>query len=213
MKGIILLILFLALSTSSYGQFRFGAKVSLGFNNLTNLSDDALSLPMYTFSGGLTANYTFTKIFSLQSELILNTLGKNFTKYSSYVNFYGDPIQTDETIKIRLHYLEIPLLAKFTIFGNQKVNFNVLAGAFAGYRLSAKQKIGDDAFQNVANDYTNFNAGYSLGFGLSCMKQRLFFELRGNRGLVNINASDGAKINTIQGQYTVGYFLFSGKKK
>ena len=140
-------------------------------------------------------------------------------------------------MKISMQYLEIPLLAKFTIFGNHKVNLDITTGAFVGYRLSARQQTNDNQFhwpedtrpigfggevyekitdyppQNVTADYTIFNAGYSFGFGLSIMQQCMFFEMRANRGLVNINATDGRRVNTLQLQYTVGYYLFRGKNK
>jgi len=218
MKHFYLLLIFISISTTSFAQFRFGVKIAMTQNDLffirTQGSDKSVTpFLMYSMNGGVVANYKFNNVFALQSELIFNTLGKNYSQERTYTNINGDEITMDTDVKIRLHYLEIPLCAKFTLFGNQKVNLDLLAGAFAGYTLSAKQKTDDESFQKVSGDYTTLNAGYTVGVGLSVMKQRLFFELRGNRGLVNINASDGTKINTFQMQYAVGYYLFRGDKR
>jgi hypothetical protein len=124
---------------------------------------------------------------------------------------FGDVYTNYTDVKIRLHYFEIPVLAKLTLFGNNKGHLDILAGAFAGYNISAKQKTRDASFQNTSNNYTAWNAGITFGLGFSIMKQRMFFEMRFNRGLVDINKNTTA--NTIQGMYTIGYYLFRGKKK
>jgi len=215
-KSISLFILFTFISISASAQIRLGVRTGLTFNNLlyTQTQDPDLkssSSEMVQWNAATVANYRFNTFFSLQTEFIYTILGKNYTQHTYYTDMFGDVYTNYDNIKIRLQYFEIPLLAKFTIFGNNKANLDILAGAFAGYKLSAKQKTGDESFHDKSSDYTSWNAGITLGIGFSIMQQRMFFEMRANRGLVNIN--ENTKVNTIQAMYTVGYYLFRGKKK
>lgn len=217
MKKIIsFFILFTFISISASAQIRLGVRTGLTFNNLlyTQTQDPDLkssSSEMIQWNAAAVANYRFNTFFSLQTEFIYTILGKNYTQHTYYTDMFGDVYTKYDNVKIRLQYFEIPLLAKFTFFGNSKVNLDILAGGFAGCKLSAKQKTADDAFQNVSSDYTSWNAGVTLGVGFSIMQQRMFFEMRFNRGLIDINKN--TKVNTAQGMYTVGYYLFRGKKK
>lgn len=211
MKRTILLLILIALSTAASAQLRVGARAALTFNNLLyfQTQDPDLensSTEMIQWNAAAVANYRINTYFSLQTEFIYTILGKNYTEHTYHTNMFGDVYTDYDNVKIRLQYFEIPLLAKFTIFGNNKVNLDILAGGFAGCKLSAKQKTADDTFQNVSSDYTSWNAGVTLGVGFSIMQQRMFFEMRFNRGLIDINKN--TKVNTAQGMYTVGYYLF-----
>lgn len=217
MKRTTLLLILLVLSTTVSAQLCLGSRGGLTFNNLLYIETqdpdlENSSTEMIQWNAAIVANYRFNTFFSLQTELVYTTLGKNYTKHTYHTNIFGDVYTDYDNVKIRLQYFEIPLLAKFTLFGNNKANLDILAGAFAGYNLSAKQKTGDGSFQNISNDYTSWNAGITIGLGFSIMQQRMFFEMRGNRGLVDINNTN-EKVNTTQAMYTVGYYLFRGKKK
>jgi hypothetical protein len=217
MKRIILLIPFIILTTSASAQLRLGARAGLTFNNLLDMHTQDLDLKnnsrdMIRWNAAAIANYRFNTLFSLQTEFIYTILGGNYTKHIYHTDMFGDAYTNYDNVKIRLQYFESPLLAKFTLLGNQKVNINILAGPFAGYRLAAQQKTEDASFQNASSDYTSWNAGFTIGLGFSIMKQRMFFEMRFNRGLTDVNKNN-ERINTAQAMYTVGYYLFKGKKK
>ncbi|HSY62935.1 MAG TPA: porin family protein [Cytophaga sp.] len=216
MKRCILLFALITISLTASAQIRLGIRTGLTFNDLLYIhtQDPDLksnSTEFVHFNATAVANYKITTFFSLQTEFIYTSLGKNYTQHTYHTTMFGDVYTSYENVKIRLQYLEAPLLAKLTLFGNNKVNLDILAGGFAGYNLSAKQKTGDGSFQNTSSEYTSWNAGITIGLGFSIMQQRMFFEMRANRGLVNIGKT--TKVNTIQGMYTVGYYLFRGKKK
>ncbi|MBC7450410.1 MAG: PorT family protein [Cytophagales bacterium] len=216
MKHTILLLILITISATASAQIRLGVRAGLTFNDLLYIQTQdpdlkSNSTDLIHFNAAAVANYKINTFFSLQTEFIYTTLGKDYTQHTYYTNMFGDVYTHYTDVKIRLQYFEIPLLAKFTVFGNNKANLDILAGGFAGYTLLAKQKTGDASFQNVSNDYTAWNAGVTLGLGLSIMKQRMFFEMRFNRGLVDINKN--TNVHTSQGMYTVGYYLFRGKKK
>jgi hypothetical protein len=132
-----------------------------------------------------------------------------------------------------MNYLEIPCMGKIS-FGDE-ITFDVLAGAYVGYLLSAKQSTdngklnmpGDTTYKafygpepktidypihNVRSDYTTFNSGVLVGMSVT-IHDKVTLEVRLNRGLVNINKMGSAKINTIQTQVSVGWYMFRHKKK
>ena len=216
MKRILLLLTLIILSTAASAQIRLGVRAGLTFNDLLYIQTQdpdlkSNSTELIHFNAAAVANYKINTFFSLQTEFIYTTLGKDYSQQTYHTTMFGAVYTNHTPIKIRLQYFEIPALAKFTLLGNSKVNLNILAGAFAGYNISAKQKTGDAAFQNTSSNYTAWNAGITFGLGFSIMKQRMFFEMRFNRGLVDINKN--TNVNTIQGMYTVGYYLFKDKKK
>ncbi|WP_018344168.1 porin family protein [Cytophaga aurantiaca] len=217
MKHFILLFTFITISAAASAQIRLGVRAGVTFNDLmfihTQDPDMKSSTTGFTyFNAAAVANYKINTLFSLQTEFIYTTLGKDYTQHTYQTNIVGDVYTNYTNVKIRLQYFEIPVLAKFTFFKNSKVNLNLLAGAFAGYNISAKQKNGDDSFQNISSDYTSWNSGITLGVGFSIMQKRMFFEMRANRGFVDINKTN-EKVNTFQAMYTVGYYLFREKKK
>jgi hypothetical protein len=132
-----------------------------------------------------------------------------------------------------MNYLEIPCMGKIS-FGDE-ITFDVLAGAYVGYLLSAKQSTdngklnmpGDTTYKafygpepktidypihNVRSDYTTFNSGVLVGMSVT-IHDKVTLEVRLNRGLVNINRNAAAKVNTIQAQVSVGWYMFRHKKK
>lgn len=215
MKRILLSLLLIVLSTASYAQLRVGIKAMLTSNSLhVNPDSSVAETDMIRGNAGIMANYRFSKRFSLQAELNFTTHGKNYCIDGlPHANQYGYEVTDRTLINIRLHYLELPLLAKVSLFSSQKVTFDMSAGPFIGYKLAAKQKTEGSDYQNTTSDYTRLNAGYQISFGFSVMKKRLFFEMWGSRGFVPINTADATKITTMQAGVAVGYYLCNGKKK
>ena len=225
------ILLIVCISTVTHAQLNLGLKLNWNINKFIIHNSDAnvefynngiYGLNSLTLSGGIMANYRLSKQFSLQSELIYNSINTGFGKAEHYTDNQGDLDIVGNDFQVQTHYLEIPLLAKIS-FGN-KVTFDILAGAYAGYLLSAKQSTSDGRLympqqnsidyppHNVRSDYTSFNGGIVAGLGVT-MKDRMVFEFRLNRGLVDINKSSSEKFNTLQGQFTVGYYLFRQKAK
>ncbi len=219
MKKSFLLLLSIILSISVHAQFRFGLKASMtnsGFFYPYTTNAIYTPLPKILANAGIVANYKICKWFSMQAELIYNPFSTSTKVTNDYVNFYtGGFDEENSTMKVRTQYLEIPLITKFTLFGNQKVNLDIFAGGFIARRIaSVKQHLDHNPAFNANSDYTTLNAGFTSGIGLSIMQQRMFFDIRTTRGLMNIHPdSEDFKITTVQGACTVGYYLFRGKKK
>lgn len=191
---------------------------------------------LFGLGGGTMANYKLSRRFSIQSELIYDAVNARFAKWVYYSNWNGDRDRSGNDFSVKMRYLEIPLLGKIS-FG-RKVTFDLFAGGFAGFLLRAKQSTSsgqlnlpedviyypytnapyhvqksiDYAPHDARAQYTTFNAGVLAGLGMT-IRDALVFELRIKRGLVNINKADDGKMHTIQGQFTVGYYIFRQKKK
>ncbi|WP_299247935.1 porin family protein [uncultured Cytophaga sp.] len=241
MKKIHLLFLISISSSICFGQLNVGLKLNMNVNKFafkTNSEDEYIKGPLVDFgffgiSGGALANYRLNHRLSIQSELNFNAFRTTFAKMEYYTNWEGDRTAIGNGFNVNMNYLEIPLMGKVS-FGN-KVTFDITAGAFVGYLLSAKQSTDNGRLnlpadtiyrpwqdpepkrityykQNVRSDYSSFNAGILVGLGLT-MKDRVVIELRLNRGLVNINKTRSATMNTVQAQFSVGYYIFKQKRK
>jgi hypothetical protein len=230
MKKLFLLILLLLISALSYAQLSAGLKLNWNFNRLIiktasaneNYSDPHIGIEKtLSLSGSAMAKYRLNHRFSMQSELVFDAFKTNFAKIE-YTN-QQDETATYNNFNINMNYLEIPCMAKIS-FGN-KVTFDIFSGGYVGYLLSAKQSTDDGVLSvpnqlipinypphNVRREYTSFNAGVLAGLSVT-MDNRMVFELRLNRGLVNINKNGSAKMYTLQGQFSVGWYLFRQKKK
>lgn len=241
MKTIFLFIILYISASESFAQLKFGLKINwtankfilkLPENQQSSSSSQGLK-SYFGLSGGALANYKLNRSFSLQSEFIFNAFSTSFYKMEYYINYNGDRRMAGNDFNIQMQYLEIPMLGKISV-GN-KVTFDIVAGGFVGYRLSAKQSTQDAQLdlpqdlpydpmmdpkqiripyptQNVSSDYTKFNAGVLVGCGVT-MRDLLVFEIRVNRGLADIYKAEDTKIKTLQGQFTVGYYLFRQKAK
>lgn len=239
------IVLFIALSISvntSFAQLSLGLKISRNASKFIFKTPDNQQISgssqgfksVYGLSGGIMANYKLTHRFSLQSEILFDALNTSYYKTEYYTNYSGDYRAATNDFSVEMQYLEMPLLGKVS-FGN-KATFDIFAGGFIGYKLSAKKSTQDGQLdlpidspydpmmdpqqiripyppdQDVHSDYSNFNAGLLIGCGVT-MRERVILEIRVNRGLVNINKADASKISTLQGNFTVGYYLFRQKNK
>jgi hypothetical protein len=228
----IILFLFVLSSTVCHAQLSAGLKLNWNVNRFninyfgTNqeFNDPGLGPEeIISFGGAAMVKYTLNHHFSIQSELIFNPFKTNFIKIEYYTNWQGETDYTYNSFKINMNYLEIPAIAKVS-FGNI-VTVDLFAGAYIGYLLSAKQSSYNGLLRlpnqfipvdypthNVRKEYTSFNAGILGGMGIT-LRDRVIFELRLNRGLININKNGSAKIHTLQGQFSVGWYMFRHKKK
>ncbi|MES1159775.1 MAG: porin family protein, partial [Bacteroidota bacterium] len=126
---------------------KFGIKGGL---NLTSLYvDDVSSEHMKVgFNAGIFAKLPVTKGFSIQPELLYSVKGAKDT-YSKFV-------QGDGEYRFNLGYMELPVLAVVNI----TPNFNIHAGPYVGYLVSAKVKdVKNDGSIEGASDLKadNFN--------------------------------------------------------
>ena len=114
----------LAQGTNDNSKLKFGFKGGVNFSNLyTDEVDDNNVLT--GFNAGIFAKLPITQLFAIQPELLYSTKGAKLTYNNSFAN---------GTAKFKLNYIELPVL----LVVNLTKNFNIHAGPYAAFLLSAK---------------------------------------------------------------------------
>ncbi len=125
---------------SAYAQrLAIGVKGGVNFQNVSapDVLEDATFLPEFqSIAGphaGLVAELELTPAFALQPEL--NYTVKGFKLQDSYgIELFQVPLPLGVSALTRLHYLEMPLLAKVKM-GNERAHLYFAGGPTVGYAL------------------------------------------------------------------------------
>jgi hypothetical protein len=197
MRHLICLFLTIVLTTTILGQ---QSKIRLGIEtgpSIVFLRSNPHNSQLYTnigFSGGLSFQYNFSKLFSLVTGVSYERKGSRIV--GSQTNNSG--VKTsDWNFHNNFNYLTTPLLFCAT-FGN-KVKFFVQSGVFIGYLL--KQTIvykhletpeisGLPRNSDLTNYYKRLDFGISGGLGILIpikSKVDLSIATKNNFGLLNVN--------------------------
>ena len=164
------------LSNAQITNAKVGIKGGVNFSNLYTEDVDDNNV-LTNFNLGLFAKLPITEMFAIQPELNYSGKGSRLT----YNNLFAKG-----TAKFNLAYLEVPVLAVINI----TENFNIHAGPYAAYLLSANVK--NDATNNTfdfennfeAEDFNRFDVGASVGLGIDL--DSFSVGARYNYGLSNI---------------------------
>ncbi|MEO8236606.1 MAG: porin family protein [Flavobacterium sp.] len=151
----------------------FGVKGGLNMSNLyTDDADDENVL--FGFNAGVYATLPVSDFVAIQPELLFTTRGSKLE--------YNNAI-AQGNVKLKLNYIELPLLVRVNI----TKNFNIHAGGYASYLVSAKST-GDGDFefddQYDTDNFNKFDAGLAAGIGVDFSP--LSVGLRYNYGLTTI---------------------------
>jgi len=151
----------------------FGVKGGLNMSNLyTDDADDENVL--FGFNAGVYATLPVSDFVAIQPELLFTTRGSKLE--------YNNAL-AQGNVKLKLNYIELPLLVRVNI----TKNFNIHAGGYASYMVSAKSTgDGDFEFENQydTGDFNKFDAGLAGGIGVDFSP--LSVGLRYNYGLTTI---------------------------
>src|SRR6186713_39101 len=186
--------------TDSRPTAKFGIKGGL---NLTKLYvDDAGGSEHMKagFNAGIFAKLPVTKGFSIQPELLYSVKGAKET----YSNF----VQGDGEYRFNLNYLELPLLAVVNI----APNFNLHAGGYAGYLVSAnvKDMNSDGSIEGAqdlkADNFKRFDFGLVGGLGFDI--QNFTMGARYNYGLTNIGKSGSLSGDLTKNSKNAGFSFY-----
>jgi hypothetical protein len=155
---------------------KFGIKGGINFSNLYTENVDDTNVLM-GFNLGVFAKLPITNSMAIQAELYYTTKGAEVIYNSTFVS---------GTSRFKLNYIEVPILLVI----NVTENFNIHAGPYAAYLVSAKTTNESDGgtfdFENDLNtdDYNTFDAGIAVGIGVDV--KSLSFGLRYNYGLTKV---------------------------
>lgn len=194
MKKVTLLIASIIISLSSFAQLSVGLRGGLNLSNIALQNKTSTSPESNTKTGtssGIVVNYGFSDRLSAQVELLYARKG---CKYHDVV------LATTYDAKVKLNYFEIPILFRYSIGNENKVQAFVNAGPYLGFRLKALYEqtstttiFGSTTTRNSSTDFTNdvhntdigLNGGIGVNYALELGK--LFTEIRYGYGLTNVN--------------------------
>jgi hypothetical protein len=179
-SSIVVLALALLLSGAAFSE-----GMTLGFTgglNLANVTGDAVedNEIKLCFGGGAFLNIPLSELFSFQPELLYMMKGVKF----------GDNTSPDSDVGVRLSYIDIPLLAKFSIPTQGCVTPSFFAGPYVGFLLSAEAYMGDDV-SDIADSTKSTDLGLVFGGGVDYAlgEGNLIFDVRYALGLSTIDGS------------------------
>ena len=143
----------LAVSSLTFAQ-QFGAKAGVNVSNLS--SDNSLDTNTKTgFYAGLMMNAPLAENFSIQPEVLYNSVGTEYT--------YG----TVGTSTLTLDYITVPVMFQYNVVPQ----FYLEAGPEFGFLVNAKQKIESGSWSGSAeldkDNFNPFNFGVGLGAGFN----------------------------------------------
>jgi hypothetical protein len=186
----------LASVPAASAQTTFGLKAGLNVSDLTgdNLPGD--HSPRLGFIGGGFANVALTPMFSVQPEVLYTQKG----------------VSTDsETTEINADYIEVPVLAKFTV---PATSTGLMIGAYAGPAISFRVKentsanfvdVGVDADTDIFRS-VDFGgaAGVTVGAGPFAVDGRYTASLRRATDEDETTLDLRHGVFSIMGSYTFG---------
>ncbi len=191
MKKFLLTAVLGMFALAGFSQMTWNAKVGMSMTNLSNT--DADMKVGYTVGVGL--DYQFTDMWYLQSGL--NITGKGAKA--------GD-------LKIKTHYLEIPVLAaaKFDVSDNMK--FVVNAGPYLAFGMGGKLEEGNASMKVFSKEdgmeealMKRFDLGLQYGVGLE-LSDKYLINLTGQYGFIDpFKGDSGESSHNIAFMIGVGY--------
>lgn len=195
-----LLLFFACFATLSFAQNAFGGKVGINISNWNGDTED-LGEDFKSNIGlqiGAVAQIGINDMISIQPEIVFIQKG---TKSEGEEDFLGDVIKYKD--QIIFNYLEVPILVKVVLGGNEGAGFFVTAGPSFGYALSGKTKSeytingetekDEDSIDFDEDDgFARFELSASLGAGVNIPVGPgiLFFEARYLLGLSDLDSDE-----------------------
>lgn len=185
------LVSMMMLATNAFAGNEIGFKAGL---NIANLSGDIEGADSYTgFAGGV-----FYKIampngnFAFQPELLYTMKGDK-----------------EGEGKIKLSYLEIPVLVKYEFPTEGNFKPNVFLGPFISFLMSAKE--GDEDIKDYLKS-VEFGSAFGAGFSFKVGEKGMInFDARYCLGLTNIVDADGADVKNNVFSFFFGYSMGIGQ--
>lgn len=213
-------VLLIAVAIFSFGamqaqDIRFGAKAGVNFASIGGDFTDGVDGKTGFHVGGV-VEIMLTDQFAIQPELLYSAQG---AKQEYNEDFAG--VSITYTDKIKLDYINIPIMAKyyvtegFAIEAGPQVGFLVSANSESEADISGNQELidllDDEDFASEDFDISDSTSGLDLGIGAGVsyrLDMGVFFSGRYVLGLSNINdfeGSDDFKQQNNVIQLSVGY--------
>lgn len=172
MKKILLITVFLCATVSLFAQSSYGVKAGFNASNIGADYDGNMKIGIYV---GVFSEFDISNQFSIQPEVVYSRQGASLAGESNH--------------KIRLNYINIPVLAKYYVMDE----WSFEAGPQLGVLLTAKSCTSSDGVKTKEKINNLFS---TLDFGLALGTSYLFMDnigasLRYNIGISNISSVNG----------------------
>lgn len=158
---------FVLMASAASAQFSYGIKGGL---NLANISSFDGNMKPSVYVGGF-CNFYFNDFVGLTPELIYSRQGSSDSENGT-------------KMKMRLNYLNIPVMANLFLMDNLSLDLGPQFGLLAGAQLWAKEN-GTSAKTDVVDWFKTIDV--SFGIGLTYDLGKVFVQGRYNLGLTNNN--------------------------
>lgn len=149
----------IAMSSLAFAQ-QFGVKGGVNFStvsNSDNLAEGVDSKSKIGFQAGLFMNAPIGENFSVQPEVLYNSLGAKLTG--------NDEIGNDGSLRLNLDYISVPVMLQY----NATPSFYLEAGPQFSFLVDSKLKTevnGETESVDLDNDdFNSFDFGIGLGAG------------------------------------------------
>ena len=179
--GIVLALLLVCGNTAfAQQQAAFGVKAGVNFANLNFEGEDAdVNFDSRMgFVGGLFVVVPSNSPFALQAEALYSQKGAQFE---------SEGFES----KVRLNFLEVPVLARFSTPASNGSSFHVFAGPSFGFKLSAEAVDsfeGEEETTDLDDDVKSFDLGLVIGAGVEFGK--FVIDGRYSWGMTDLNNDD-----------------------
>jgi DNA-binding CsgD family transcriptional regulator len=147
-KWLLLVIVSLVSFTFANAQTSFGIKGGINITTITGDNSNLFSSSVAAHAGGF-ANFSLSKEFSLQPELVLSIEGAKFSVNGITGRMSGT-------------YINMPFIAQY----NAGSGFMLQTGPQLGLLMSANQKVTNQGSESIKDDLksTNFSWAFGAGF-------------------------------------------------
>ncbi len=209
MKKLVLSAILISLFAVAHGQLSIAPEAGLNFANMragiqTNLPKGGIvhTTIRTGIAAGIIADYRLISRLSLQSGVFYLTNGCNVTG-GGYVS---------------VNTIQIPLYIQYGKTGGGPDFFAGL-GPFVGFNFGYREQIGGGPVMSypIGNDTASALKGTDVGLGVNVGLRfaRLYFRLRAQSGLVNLQPG-GDEYNFVRTSslgVSAGYYIFKSGKK
>ncbi|MGE0077199.1 MAG: porin family protein [Bacteroidales bacterium] len=191
------------------GFIYVGPKVGMTYSTISNFSDltgsDTKSKFGYQF--GAVGEFGFTSKFSIQTELLFYSRGVRYEDIDGGV---------------RMNYIGIPLLAKYSFKVLGLTKFYAMGGTFADIRTKGEWYDGNGQTSDLGSGFKKYDWGFSFGAGAEYpMKKGIWaLDIRYNLGITDLHddAGDDTKTRSRSFGFALTYKfdvidIFRGLKK
>ena len=201
MKKLFIALVLVCISSASFAQLSWNAKIGMNISNLygKSVEDSKAKVGMKV---GVGAEYAFTDMWSIQPSLFFSTKG---AKYSESTG------NASASVKVNEMYLELPINAQARFAVTDGINITVAAGPYLAVGVGGKKKVTAETGTFYAssktktfgdNGFDRFDFG--LGVGLGAEFGRILVGLDGQWGLTKLASYHNAPKN-LNFSITLGY--------